>query len=244
MGPANVDDLVAELDWASARGIDARGYEAASRRGERRTTLSVERVADTMAAYRREKQRRGVVVKEKATVSQSAPPPPLAELERSPAGEEVRSPIGALLYGVRGTRPDLAWATSQLARYEERWYADPWPERELQHLLGFVKGTAHYGLRFKSKHGLERIIVRASALFTEHRFTQLSNSATKLVEFTDSYLNGCRDWFGFDNTDSGPSGCVSPDVAFQRNVITNSSCSNAIRGDHGNPVCSGASGGN
>ena len=47
----------------------------------------------------------------------------LRELEEGEAarnaGEEVRSPIGGLLYAVRGTRPDMAWGCSQLARFVE-----------------------------------------------------------------------------------------------------------------------------
>ncbi|MFW2334087.1 ATP-dependent DNA helicase UvrD2 [Ilumatobacter sp.] len=61
MGTANLDDLVAELDWASARGVDAAGYDAAVRRGVRRPPVDAQRVTEAMAAYRREKRQRGVV---------------------------------------------------------------------------------------------------------------------------------------------------------------------------------------
>jgi len=60
-GGAGLDELVAELEWASARGVDRAGYEAAARRGERRTSIDVEQVTEVMAAYRREKRQRGVV---------------------------------------------------------------------------------------------------------------------------------------------------------------------------------------
>ena len=61
MGPADIDELVAELDWASARGVDAGAYHAAVRCGDRRTILDADRVTDAMAAYRREKRQRGVI---------------------------------------------------------------------------------------------------------------------------------------------------------------------------------------
>jgi ATP-dependent DNA helicase UvrD/PcrA len=61
MGPADLDDLVAELDWATARGIDADAYEAAVRRGERRAAVDAGRVAEALEAYRKEKRSRGVV---------------------------------------------------------------------------------------------------------------------------------------------------------------------------------------
>jgi len=89
-------------------------------------------------------------LKEHATIGQSAAPPLIGDLERLGAGEEVRGPIGELLYAVRGTRPELAWAVSQLGRFVERWHADPWMDKELRHVLGYVKRTCHYGLRFVS----------------------------------------------------------------------------------------------
>ena len=63
-----------------------------------------------------------------AAQTQEAPPaheepPAEASQEEPPAGEEVRSPIGGLLHAVHGTRPDLAWATSQLARFVVGWYS-------------------------------------------------------------------------------------------------------------------------
>lgn len=61
MGPTDIDELVGELDWATARGVDADGYDAAVRRGDRRSGVAAHRVTEAMAAYRREKRQRGVV---------------------------------------------------------------------------------------------------------------------------------------------------------------------------------------
>ena len=61
MGPEDLDELVAELDWATARGIDAAAYEAAVRHGERRSTVGAGRVAEALVSYRDEKRKRGVV---------------------------------------------------------------------------------------------------------------------------------------------------------------------------------------
>jgi DNA helicase-2/ATP-dependent DNA helicase PcrA len=61
MGPDHLDALVGELDWATARGVDAAGYEAAVRRGERRAVVEAGRVGEALAEYRAEKRRRGVV---------------------------------------------------------------------------------------------------------------------------------------------------------------------------------------
>jgi DNA helicase-2/ATP-dependent DNA helicase PcrA len=61
MGPADLDELVVELDWATARGIDPVAYEAAVRHGERRSAVDAARVAEALVAYRNEKRNRGVV---------------------------------------------------------------------------------------------------------------------------------------------------------------------------------------
>ena len=61
MGAVDLDELVAELDWATARGIDAGAYENAVRHGERRAAVDAGRVAETLVAYSKEKRSRGVV---------------------------------------------------------------------------------------------------------------------------------------------------------------------------------------
>lgn len=56
-----LDELVVELDYATARGLDPEAYEAVVRRGERRSVVEPARVAEVLAAYEREKHRRGVL---------------------------------------------------------------------------------------------------------------------------------------------------------------------------------------
>jgi DNA helicase II / ATP-dependent DNA helicase PcrA len=55
------DELVAEIDWAAARGITADGYLAAARQAGRRTTSSSSRVVDAMHRYQQIKTKRGVI---------------------------------------------------------------------------------------------------------------------------------------------------------------------------------------
>lgn len=60
-GPGrDLADLVAEIDWASARGLDPDGYARAVRTGERRSKVA-ERIPELLGAYRVEKRRRGIV---------------------------------------------------------------------------------------------------------------------------------------------------------------------------------------
>ena len=61
MGPGDLDLLVDEMDWATARGLTAAEYEAAVRRGERRSPLEVGRVGEALERYAIEKRKRGVV---------------------------------------------------------------------------------------------------------------------------------------------------------------------------------------
>lgn len=60
-GREMLDELVAELDFATARGLDPAGYESIVRRGDRRAGVEPTRVAEVLAAYEREKHRRGVL---------------------------------------------------------------------------------------------------------------------------------------------------------------------------------------
>lgn len=60
-GPGReLPDLVAEIDWASARGLDPDGYARAVRTGERRSKVA-DRIPELLAAYRVEKRKRGIV---------------------------------------------------------------------------------------------------------------------------------------------------------------------------------------
>ncbi len=61
MGREALDELVAELDWATARGVTPEQYEQAVRLGDRRSTVGPGRVADAMRAYQQEKRRRGEI---------------------------------------------------------------------------------------------------------------------------------------------------------------------------------------
>ena len=61
MGHEQLDELVAELDWATARLVTPSGYEVAAKRGERRSNVPPARVADALARYEQEKRRRGVI---------------------------------------------------------------------------------------------------------------------------------------------------------------------------------------
>lgn len=61
MGRADLDELVASMDWATARGITPNGYEAAARSAHRRSSVDATRVAEALEKYRREKRSRGVV---------------------------------------------------------------------------------------------------------------------------------------------------------------------------------------
>ena len=60
-GRESLDELVTEVDFAMARGLDPAAYEAAVRHGDRRAGVGPGRVAEVLAAYEREKHRRGVL---------------------------------------------------------------------------------------------------------------------------------------------------------------------------------------
>jgi DNA helicase-2/ATP-dependent DNA helicase PcrA len=53
--------FLAEIDWASARGIDAGTYPSAARRAQRRPTPGIDRCAEAYTAFQTLKRRRGVI---------------------------------------------------------------------------------------------------------------------------------------------------------------------------------------
>ncbi len=61
LGPTELDTLLAEMSWATARGLSAGEFESAVRRGDRKSALPVDRVADALDRYSAEKRRRHVI---------------------------------------------------------------------------------------------------------------------------------------------------------------------------------------
>lgn len=61
MGKADLDELVVEMNWSTARGIGPDQYEAIARRGDRRSSVDAGRVALALRKYSAEKRSRGVV---------------------------------------------------------------------------------------------------------------------------------------------------------------------------------------
>jgi DNA helicase-2/ATP-dependent DNA helicase PcrA len=61
LGRADLDLLVAEMNFATARGWSGDEYEHAARNGDRRSTIDARRVAGALDRYAQEKHRRGVL---------------------------------------------------------------------------------------------------------------------------------------------------------------------------------------
>ncbi len=61
LGAADLDALLAEMAWATARGLSPSGFEAAVRHGERNSALPLDRVTDALDRYAAEKRRRHVI---------------------------------------------------------------------------------------------------------------------------------------------------------------------------------------
>ena len=59
-----------------------------------------------------------------------------------------RQIVGALLYVSTCSRPDIAFATSQAAKFASKPRAEHW--NQLMKICGYIKATAHYGLWFRS----------------------------------------------------------------------------------------------
>ena len=64
-----------------------------------------------------------------------------------------REAIGSLMYLMVGTRPDIAFAVSRLAKYVENPTELQW--QGVKRLLRYVIGTIKHGICFKADHSLE-----------------------------------------------------------------------------------------
>jgi DNA helicase-2/ATP-dependent DNA helicase PcrA len=78
-----IPTLVAEAEWAGARGVDAGAYIAAARAAGRRVAVAPERVAECLSSYAALKRRRGVVdLDDLLTIT-------ISELDRDPRWTEA-----------------------------------------------------------------------------------------------------------------------------------------------------------
>ena len=68
----------------------------------------------------------------------------------APADAELKSrylsAVGSLMYAMLGTRPDLAFAVGYLGRFAKAPTSEHWAA--IAHVLRYLQGTAHLGLRF------------------------------------------------------------------------------------------------
>ena len=101
-----------------------------------------------------------------------------------------RSAIGALIYLSSGTRPDITFAVSKLAKFSnspgKRHYQD------LIWVLGYVKNTCNQGIRFYNK-------LKDSPVHHLLKENNIIENASHLVTFTDASWQ--------DDTDTGRSTC-------------------------------------
>ncbi|SGY14862.1 BQ5605_C013g07134 [Microbotryum silenes-dioicae] len=79
----------------------------------------------------------------------------LLELDQSTPSDQERTrylqAIGSLMYAALGTRPDLAYAVSYLARFAKEPGPTHWTA--IKHVLRYIRGTVSYGLRYTPTPG-------------------------------------------------------------------------------------------
>ncbi|SCV72356.1 BQ2448_3893 [Microbotryum intermedium] len=80
----------------------------------------------------------------------------LLELDESTPTEHERTrylqAVGSLMYAALGTRPDLAYAVSYLARFAKQPGPTHWTA--IKHILRYIRGTVSYGLQYTPTPGL------------------------------------------------------------------------------------------
>jgi hypothetical protein len=77
--------------------------------------------------------------------------PQTPEEEKDMAGKPYRQLIGSLMYAMRGTRPDIAYAIGKLSKFCN----NPGPEHwtAAKRVLRYLKGTKHYGIKYTGTSG-------------------------------------------------------------------------------------------
>jgi len=95
-----------------------------------------------------------------------------------------RSAIGALIYLSSGTRPDITFAVSKLAKFsnapgKKHYQALIW-------LMGYVKATPNKGIRFYSR-------IRDSPVYSLLKENDTEMNSSNLVTFSDASWQDCLD---------------------------------------------------
>ena len=99
-------------------------------------------------------------------------------------GLHYRSAIGALIYLSSGTRPDITFAVSKLAKFsnapgKKHYQALIW-------LMGYVKATPNKGIRFYSR-------IRDSPVYSLLKENDTEMNSSNLVTFSDASWQDCLD---------------------------------------------------
>ena len=95
-----------------------------------------------------------------------------------------RSIIGALLYVLYCTRPDITYAINKLAKYANNPGIAHY--RELLHLIGFIKGNSNKGIKFYQD-------VHKTQLYLILNDNNIKVSKGSIITLTDSPWNDCVD---------------------------------------------------
>ena len=88
-----------------------------------------------------------------------------------------RSVIGALLYVLCCTRPDIAFAVNKLAKYSNN--PGILHYRALSYLIGYIKGTPHKFLKFYSN-------MRESPIYKMLKEDKITSNEDIIIIFSDS----------------------------------------------------------
>lgn len=96
-----------------------------------------------------------------------------------------QSLVGSLQWLSSTTRPDIAYAVSQVARFQSGWSLSHW--MMAKHILCYVKGTAHVGINYT------RQPFNATA-FSDSDFSQCSISRRSVTGYIIHASNGAVCW--------------------------------------------------
>lgn len=96
-----------------------------------------------------------------------------------------QSLVGSLQWLASNTRPDVAYAVSQVARFQSAWSLSHW--MMAKHILRYVKGTASLGITFRCQEF-------NPTAFSDSDFSQFNVTRRSVTEFVVMASNGPVCW--------------------------------------------------
>lgn len=97
-----------------------------------------------------------------------------------------QSLVGSLQWIAHTTRPDIAYAVSQLSSFNASWTIDHWTKAK--HVLRYLRFTQHHGIRYDSAN-------KTLSMFSDSDFSQCPSTRRSITGYVATMGGGAVSWF-------------------------------------------------